>query len=89
MDLSFVFLGLCASQLSLVVKNTPANAGDIRDGGFDSWVVKIPWRRTWQPTPVFLHGEFHRQRNLEGYSPWGHKESDKTKQLTHTHKIKY
>ena len=36
---------------------------------FDSWVGKIPWRRTWQPTPVFLPGESHRQRSLAGYSP--------------------
>ena len=41
-----------------------------------SWVRKIPWRRKWQPTPVFLPGEFHGQRNLVGYSPWGHKDSD-------------
>jgi len=39
-------------------------------------VVKIPWRRAWQPTPVFLPGESHGQRSLEGYSPWGHKEMD-------------
>ena len=44
--------------------------------GFDPWVGKIPWRRAWQPTPVFLPGESHEQRNLAGYSPWGHKESD-------------
>ena len=42
----------------------------------------IPWRRKWLPTPVFLPGEFHGQRSLEGYSPWGHKEMDTTKQLT-------
>ena len=36
------------------------------------------WRREWQPTPVFLPGEFHGQRNLAGYSLWGHKESDMT-----------
>ena len=45
------------SQVAFVVKNLPANAGDARD---DPWVGKIPWR-TWQPTPVFLPGEFHRQ----------------------------
>ena len=39
--------------------------------GLDSWVVKIPWRRTWQPTPVFLTGHYHAQRSLAGYSPWG------------------
>ena len=37
--------------------------------GFDSWVRKIPWRREWEPTPVFLPGESHGQRSLEGYSP--------------------
>ena len=45
---------------------------------FDPWVGKIPWRRAWQPTPVFLPGESHGQRSLAGYSPWGHKESDTT-----------
>ena len=38
--------------------------------GFNPWVGKIPWRRKWQPSPVFLPGESHGQRNLEGYSPW-------------------
>ena len=42
---------------------------------FDPWVGKIPWRRRWQPTPVFLPGEFHGQRSLGSYSPWGHKET--------------
>ena len=46
---------------------------------FDPWVGKIPWRRAWQPTPVFLPGESHGQRSLEGYSPWGCKELDTTK----------
>ena len=49
---------------------------------FDPWVGKIPWRREWLPTPVFLPGEFHEQRNLVGYSPWGRKESDMTEELT-------
>ena len=40
---------------------------------FNPWVGKIPWRRKWQPTAVFLPGIFHRQRSLAGYSPWGHK----------------
>jgi len=48
----------------------------------DSWVGMIPWRRAWQPTPVFLPGKFHGQRSLAGYSLWGHKESDTTKQLS-------
>ena len=38
---------------------------------YDSWVRKIPWRREWQPTPVFLPGESHGRRSLVGYSPWG------------------
>ena len=37
--------------------------------GFDPWVGKIPWRRKWQPTPVFLPGESHGQRSFVGYSP--------------------
>ena len=138
------------SQVALVVKNLPANAGDIRDMGsipgsgrsprgghgnplqysflenpmeepgwlqsvglqriwhnwsdltcsgkeptcqcrrqkklgFNLRVGKIPWRRAWQPTPVFFPGEFHGQRSLLGYSPWGCKESDMTERLTHTH----
>ena len=53
---------------------------------FDSWVGKIPWRRKWQPTLVFLPGKFHGQKSLVGYSPWGHKESDTTDYMhTHTH----
>ena len=42
----------------------------------DPWVGKIPSRRAWQPTPVFLPGKSHGQKNLAGYSPWGHKELD-------------
>jgi len=45
---------------------------------FNPWVGKIPWRKKWQPTPVFLPGESHGQRSLAGYSPRGHKESDTT-----------
>ena len=40
------------------------------------------WRRKWQPTPVFLPGKFHGQRNLAGYSPWGHKESATTEHIS-------
>jgi len=45
--------------VELVVKNRPASAGDMRRR-FDPWVGKIPWRRAWQPSPVFLLGEPHR-----------------------------
>ena len=61
----------------LVGKNPPANAEDMRQG-FDPWVGKIPWRKKWQPPPVFLPGKSHGQRSLVGYSPWGCKESDTT-----------
>ena len=52
-----------------------------RRPGLDPWVGKIPWRREWQSTPVFLPGESHEQRSLEGFSPWGRKESDTTERL--------
>ena len=45
------------------------------------WVGKIPWRRAWQPTPVFLPGESRGQRSLVGYSPWVLNESDTTERL--------
>ena len=51
---------------------------------FDPWVGKIPWRRAWQPTPVFLPGESHGQRSLVDYSPWGCKESDTTEVTEHS-----
>ena len=40
---------------------------------FDPWVRKIPWRRRWQPIPIFLPGKSHGQRSLLGYSPRGHR----------------
>ena len=49
-----------------------------RRWGFHPWVRKIPLRRKWQSTPVFLPGKFHGQRSLKGYSPQVHKESDTT-----------
>ena len=48
-----------------VVENPPATAGNTGDG-FNPWVRKIPWRRKWQPTPVFLSGKCHGQRSLAG-----------------------
>jgi len=62
-----------------VVKNLPANAGDIKRCELNPWVGKIPWRRAWQPTPEFFPGEFQGQRSLAGYSPQGYKELDTTK----------
>ena len=55
-----------------MVKNLPANAGDVRDVGLISRSGRLPWRRAWQPTPGFLPGESHGQRSLVGYSPQGH-----------------
>ena len=49
--------------------------------GFNPWVGKIPWERKWQPTPVLLPGKSRGRRILEGYSPWGCKESDMTEWL--------
>ena len=52
-------------------KESACNAG--KPARFDPWVRKIPWRREWQTTPVFLPGESHGQRSLESYSSWGHR----------------
>ena len=52
------------------------SAGQCRRCAFDSWVGKVSQRRKEQPTPVFLPGKSHGQRNLVVYSPWGHKESN-------------
>ena len=49
---------------------------------FGPWVGKIPWRRMWQPTPIFLAEKSHGQGSLAGYSPWSHKESDTTEWLS-------
>ena len=54
---------------------------------FNPWVRKLPWRREWQPTSVFVPGEFHGQRTLAGYSPRGCKESDLTEQRAHERSI--
>ena len=50
--------------------------------GSDPWWGKIPWRKEWLPTRIFLPKKFYEQRILVSYSPWGHKESDTTDQLT-------
>ena len=66
-----------------VCKESACNVGDL---GSIAGSRRFPWRRTWQPTLLFLPGESHGQRSLVGYSPWGHKESDMTEQVsTHTH----
>ena len=82
-DCSSVSWGLKVMWLSCI-KNLPTKAGDARDMGFNPWVRKILWRRKWQPSPVFLPGKSHGQRNLVGYSPWDCKELDVTE---HTHML--
>ena len=52
----------------------------------DPWVRKMPWRRRWQPTPVFLPGKSPGRRSLVGYRPWGCKESDMTEATPHVHR---
>ena len=52
--------------------------------GFEPWVGKIPWRRKWKPTPVFLPGKSYGPWSLVGYHSWGRKESDTTEQLHFT-----
>ena len=81
----------CASQVVLVIKNSPANAGDKRHG-FDPSVRKSPWRSQKQSILVFLSGESYGQRLLVGYSPWGlqrvrHDWSDVACTYTHTQSI--
>ena len=60
-----------------MIKNLPT----MQEAWVWSRVRKIPWRREWQPTAVFLPRDFHRQSSLAGYSPWGRKDSDTTERL--------
>ena len=66
--------------MAQLVKNPPAMQ--------ETWVQslsQIPWRRKWQPTPVFLSGKSHGQRSLVDYSPWDRKESDTTEGRNYHH----
>ena len=71
------------SSISQVAQWSTCKCGRCRRHGINTWVGKIPWRRKWQPTPVFVSGKSHGERSLAGYSPWGHKESD---MIEHTHR---
>ena len=71
-DFTFTFTFYCLRQGSKLKKIS----------SFDPCIRKIPWRRKWQPTPVFLPGKSQGQKSLAGYSPWGRKESDTTEQLS-------
>ena len=75
---------LLASLVAQRLKRLPAMR--------ETWVPSLgredPWRRKWQPTPVFLPGESHGWRSLVGYSPRGRKESDTTERLHFTSVLK-
>ena len=76
-----------------MVKNPPASAGDVKDLGSIPGIGKVPWRRKWQPTLVFLPGKSHGQRSVAGYSSWSHKALSTTERAfvqvrvhAHTHR---
>ena len=71
-----------ASQVAQVVKNLPANAGDIGDADSIPGSGRSPGK-AWQPTPAFLPGKSRGQRSQVGYSPWGHTESSTTGETQH------
>ena len=76
------FITAWAFQVVQLVWNLPASAG------FYPWVRKIPWRRKWYPTPIFLPGKPYRQRSPEGYSPWDSRvEHNWVTEHTHEHHI--
>jgi len=75
-----VNISVCIHQGFPVIKNLPCKRHKRR--GFDPSVGKIPWRRKRQPTSEFLPGKFHGWRSLAGHSPWGHKELNRTEQLS-------
>ena len=64
--------------MAQVGKSLLANPGDIRDSGSIPGTGRFPWKRAWQPTPVFLPGKSHGLRSLVGYSPEGCKDLDIT-----------
>ena len=76
---AYISLGL---PIWLSGKESACQCRQSRRRGFDPWVRKIPWKRSWQPTPVFLLWKSHGQRSLVGYSQWGPKESNTIQQLS-------
>ena len=77
--------GILLSIKVLGGKESVCNAGSAEDTGSIPGSGRSPWRRAWQPTPVFLPGESHGRGSLVGYSPSGHKESDMTEATWHTY----
>ena len=72
---------VCFPLVAQTVKNLPA----MQETSVQSLDEEDPWRRKWQPTPVFLLGKFLEQRSLAGHSPWACKESDLTMRITHAY----
>ena len=75
---------MCSNKASLGGSDGKEPTCQCRNYGFDPWVGKIPWRRKWQPTPLFLPRKSHGLRSPVGYCPWGCKELGMTEWLTHT-----
>ena len=72
-----------ASLVAQMVKNLLA----VQEAWVQSLGQEDPWRREWEPTPVFLPGESHGQRSLAGYSPWGFKELGTTELLALSNRV--
>ena len=68
-----LFLNVTVTSGDTVVKNLPADAGNTGNMGSIPGLGRFPWRKVWQPTPVFLPGESHGRKNLEGYVSQGHR----------------
>ena len=79
-NVASAYISWGASQVVLVAKESACQCRKCKKPEFHPWVGKIPWSRKWQPTPVFLSGKSHGQRNMVGYSLQGQKESDTTEQ---------
>ena len=75
---------LMASQVAPVVKNPLANTGDNKKHGLDPWVGKIPWRRKWHPTPVFLPGENPMDEESGGLHSMGSQRAGPNRATKHT-----
>ena len=76
----YIYIYIYIYRVAQLVKNLLPG----RRPRFDPWVGKIHWKRKWQPTPVFLPGEFYGHRSWAGYSSWGCKELDTTEWLIFT-----
>ena len=68
----------CVPQCGRLVAHGKESTCQCRTPELNPCITKTPWRRKWQPTPVFLPGESQGQRSLVGYSPWGHRDTDMT-----------